>query len=366
MIKKPSEMDFGEEKFSVILYGAPGVGKSTLASSAPNPIMFDLDRGLRRVKAQHRPPASFVNTYEELLEDMKSEEARQFDSYIIDTGGALVTMILDYVGRQDPVNRQKNGAPSQKGYGAAKIEFKRLTDMLKYELRKNVIYVFHSVEEKDKNGSPIQRLLCDGSAKNIVWQPCDFGGYMYKNGNQTEVGFTPTDEYFAKGCYGINGVRIVPFGEKIPNNFLTYLFAEANKNITADKEYFEEENKKYAETMKAGTEFIAGIKTAEDIAAVGAKIKGLPQYLTSLVELRQLYKDKIKEEGFTWNSEKKRYEKRAEPVEQPSQGAKGAVDGGTPAEDKQGLQATENVADGGAAEQQSLLTEQSSRKGRKE
>ncbi len=365
MIKKPSEMDFGEERFSVILYGAPGVGKSTLASSAPNPIMFDLDRGLRRVKAQHRPPASFVNTYEELLEDIKSEEARQFDSYIIDTGGALVTMILDYVGRIDPVNRQKNGAPSQKGYGAAKLEFKRLTDMLKLELRKNVIYVFHSLEEKDKNGAPLQRLLCDGSAKNIVWQPCDFGGYMYKNGNQTEIGFTPTDEYFAKGCYGINGVRIVPFGENVPNTFLTNLFNEANRNIEADKTYFAEERKKYDETIKAGIELIGSIKTAEDIVSVGAKIKELPQYLTSLVELRQLYKDKVREEGFAWNPENKCYEKRAEAAQTPTQGEKGEGNGETPTEDKQGAQPPVNSTDGGTAEQQSLLKEQPSRRGKK-
>lgn len=54
MIKKPNEMTFTDKKFSMILYGAPGVGKTTLALSAPDPILIDFDRGVSRVKAYHR------------------------------------------------------------------------------------------------------------------------------------------------------------------------------------------------------------------------------------------------------------------------------------------------------------------------
>lgn len=63
MIVQPEKMTFDNKKFSMILYGSPGVGKTTLALSAPAPIIIDFDRGMSRVKAQHRKAAIFCDTY---------------------------------------------------------------------------------------------------------------------------------------------------------------------------------------------------------------------------------------------------------------------------------------------------------------
>lgn len=152
-IYQPSQETFNNQRFSAILYGAPGVGKTTLAVSAPNPILIDLDKGIQRIRAQHRPPFSRVSTYEELLEDLKSDELKAFDTIVIDTGGSLITLLQDYVMRKDPVNKTKSGTISQKGYGAVKLEFQALTNRFKTVYDKNIIYVFHSVEEKNKDGS---------------------------------------------------------------------------------------------------------------------------------------------------------------------------------------------------------------------
>lgn len=75
-IYKPTELDFGNQKFSVLIYGAPGVGKSTLAFSAPNAIMFDLDKGIQRVNARHRQLVAREDNYEELLGDIESEDIK--------------------------------------------------------------------------------------------------------------------------------------------------------------------------------------------------------------------------------------------------------------------------------------------------
>ena len=141
MIKQPIDMEFSDKKFSMILYGSPGLGKTTLALSAPDPILIDFDRGVSRVKAYHRKTTIICSTYEEVLEDIRSPEIKDCQTIIIDTGGSFVTYLQDWAMRANPAqNRQKNGALSLKGFGAVKQEFQRFTNMVKDTMNKNIIY----------------------------------------------------------------------------------------------------------------------------------------------------------------------------------------------------------------------------------
>ena len=307
-IFKPAQETFSNQKFSAIIYGAPGTGKTTIACSAPNPVLIDLDKGMQRIRAQHRVDFIRVENYEQLLDDLESPDLKGYETIVVDTGGALITLMQDYVMRKDPVNKTKSGTISQKGYGAIKAEFQRLTNWFKTMLNKNIIYVFHSVEEKNKDGVAMQRLLCEGSAKNIVWQPCDFGGYVFMNGDQRMIGFTPTDEYFAKGCYGINGIRKVPtLGNADKNDFITKLFAEANGNIASDNDFFQAERNEYEEVLAQGKKLIDSWTTPAQFTNGGKEIANLPHKLTSLVELRTYYKERVSECGFIWDKEAKAY-----------------------------------------------------------
>lgn len=304
----PNQMDFSNNKFSMIISGPPGIGKTTLALSAPNPILVDLDKGLGRVKARHRRAAIVCDKYEEVVKDLESPELGNYETIIIDTGGSLVTYLQDWAIRDNPtVNRQKNGAISLKGFGAVKSEFVRFTDRLKYTLDKNVIYVFHTTEEKDGDATR-QRLLCDGAARNLVWQPCDLGCFMQMVGDKRVLGFSPTENYFAKGCHGISGLRENPtLRDGDANDFLTRLFDEAKANIEAENEAFRAQESAYQEAMEAGREAIKAISSAESAAHVVELLRELPQVLTSKSELRSLFKLRINELGISWDRGLKQY-----------------------------------------------------------
>lgn len=223
MIKQPIDMTFSDKKFSMIIYGSPGLGKTTLALSAPDPILIDFDRGISRVKAYHRKPTSVCATYEEVLSDIQSPEMADFQTVVIDTGGSFITFLKDWAMRTVPGTKTKSGDfNGLKGFGTVKTEYNRFTDYIKTVLNKNVIYVFHSDEQKDTDGNPTQRLQCEGAAKNLVWQACDFGAYMQMLNNQRVLSFTPQQEFFAKGCHGISGQRKVPeIGPNDKNDFIT-------------------------------------------------------------------------------------------------------------------------------------------------
>ncbi len=302
MIKKPEEMTFSDKKFSMLLYGAPGVGKTTLALSAPDPIIIDFDRGMSRVKAQHRKTAIFCDTYEEVLTDIKSPEVSDCQTLIIDTGGSFVTFLQDWAMRTNPtVNRQKNGAISLKGFGAVKSEFSRFTSMVKDVMNKNIIYVFHSQEQQDKDGNAQQRLMCEGAAKNIVWTPCDFGGYVQMIGDQRVICFSPEQEFFAKGCHGINGKYTIPnLGDADSNDFLTRIFDKAKANIEAENEAFAPIREQYDKTMIQVQDIIENIVDAETANAAVSSIPALEHVLTSEKEARAMLKAKTDELGLKY------------------------------------------------------------------
>lgn len=307
MIVTPENMSFDSKKFSMILYGSPGVGKTTLALSAPDPILIDFDRGMSRVKAQHRKPAIFCNTYEEVLNDIQSPAMKDFQTIVVDTGGSFITFLQDWAMRSDPkVNRQKNGAISLKGFGAVKQEFVRFTNYVKDTLDKNLIYVFHSMEQTDKDGNVQVRLMCEGAAKNIVWTPCDFGGYVQMVGNQRVVCFTPEQEYFAKGCHGIKGQLVVPeLGPNDENNFITKLFDKAKANIAAEAEAYAPIKAQYEAVMETVRKMVDTVTDAESADKVSADIQALAHASTSLKESSKMLKDKAASLGLRYSASAK-------------------------------------------------------------
>ena len=303
MIVTPENMSFDSKKFSMILYGSPGVGKTTLALSAPDPILIDFDRGMSRVRTQHRKTAIFCDTYEDVLSDLESPAMKDFQTIVVDTGGSFITYLQDWAMRSDPkVNKQKNGAISLKGFGAVKQEFNRFTGYVKDTLNKNLIYVFHSMEQTDKDGNPQVRLMCEGAAKNIVWTPCDFGGYVQMIGNQRVVCFTPEQEYFAKGCHGIKGQLIVPeLGPNDENNFISRLFDKAKANIAAEAEEYAPIKEQYERVMETARQMIETVTDAESANKVSADLQALAHASTSKTESAKLLKDKAASIGLVYS-----------------------------------------------------------------
>ena len=165
MILTPEKMDFSKQTFSAIIYGSPGIGKTTLACSAPKPLLIDFDRGVSRVRADHRVTTVVADTYEEVWNDLQDPMMKEFETIIIDTGGSFVTFLKDWAFRTKPGAKTKAGEfSSLKGFGFVKTEFQNFTNHVKTVMNKNIIYVFHAEEKADKDGNPVQRLLCEGSA----------------------------------------------------------------------------------------------------------------------------------------------------------------------------------------------------------
>ena len=305
MILKPKDMDFSNKNIIMIISGLPGVGKTTLALSAPDVVLIDADEGMARVNPSHRKDSSVIKTYEELLTDIKGFEGH-YKTVVIDTCGALIDLMKDWAMRNEPSASKKSGGFSQQGYGFVKTEFLRLSA----ELRKkfNVVFLFHASKDK-QDDNVFYDIVCEGSTKTLVWQPADLGAYLHIVNGERYLGFTPTMNYNAKAAYGIKGLVKVPeLTDGDPNDFLTRLFAQVKANIAAEKAALQPQREQYEETMAAGRLAIESIEKPEDVSNAMDAIKSLTHALTSERELKAALSDRLKTLGIVYSKENKAYE----------------------------------------------------------
>lgn len=310
MIKKPYEIGEVKKKYRMLIAGFPGIGKTTVALSAPKPLLIDVDKGIDRVRVNERKDFSQPLNYEELLQDLNSDLS-EYETLVLDTGGKLLDLMKPYVIKQDSKNGQKDGQTlSIKGYGAVGKEFARLTDYIAYTLNKHVVIVFHAKEDKDGEATKL-RILVEGSTKDNVWQPTDLGGFIEMYNGKRTVGFDNCERYYAKGTHGIKGVREIPDLEN-PNNkndFLTKLFAEMDNNTINEAKFYEEDKKEYEKVMNEITPLIDNM-IEDNVMEIMALIKNTKHYLTSQKELQHIFKQKCEELGLVWSASDKKYIKK--------------------------------------------------------
>ena len=307
MIRNPNEIQEGAKKIRMLIAGYPGIGKSTLALSAPTPLPLDVDFGIDRIEPRYRKPYIQPKSYDEILEDLTPINLQDFDTLVFDTGGKLISLMSLWAIKKDPKYGQRDGSLSLKGYGFVGKEFVRLMDYCFYELQKNIVIVFHATEEKDGDNTRL-RIKVEGQTKNNVWEPMDLGGFVEIYGNDRTIGFSNCERYFAKGTRGISGIRKIPvLGPTSPNDFLTKLFEEYNARATAEVEKNAADQAAYEAAMVEGSEIIAGITDADSANAAMPKFKAINHALTSSKELGVLWNKKIEDCGLFFDKVLKKY-----------------------------------------------------------
>lgn len=307
MIRNPNEIRTGEKKIRMLIAGYPGIGKSTLGLSAPNPLHIDVDFGIDRIEPRYRKPYIQPKTYDEILEDLTPINLQPFDTLVFDTGGKLITLMSQWAIKKDPKYGQRDGSLSLKGYGAVGREFQRLMDYCFYELDKNIVFVFHAVEEKDGDNTRL-RIKVEGQTKNNVWEPMDLGGFVEVQGNHRTIGFSNCERYFAKGTRGIHGVWQIPeLTPETPNDFLTRLFEQYNAINAAEIAKNVTEQAAYEAAMEEGRKIIAGVVDADTATAGLSKVKGISHALTSEKETAVAFNAHVKELGLFWDKVLKKY-----------------------------------------------------------
>lgn len=301
MIRNPNDIQEGAKKIRMLIAGYPGIGKSTLALSAPNPLHIDVDFGIDRIEPRYRKPYIQPQSYDEILGDLTPINLQDFDTLVFDTGGKLISLMSLWAIKKDPKYGQRDGSLSLKGYGFVGKEFVRLMDYCFYELQKNIVIVFHATEEKDGDNTRL-RIKVEGQTKNNVWEPMDLGGFVEIYGNDRTIGFSNCERYFAKGTRGIHGIWKIPaLGSNSQNDFLTKLFADYNSKAAAEVAQNAADQAAYETAMETGRSIIAAVSNADTANEAMPYFKEIPHALTSEKELTVAWNKRIKELGLFYD-----------------------------------------------------------------
>ena len=301
LIKKPNELS-NDVKLKGLIYGEPGLGKTTLALSAPNPLLIDFDNGLRRVSKQHQSDSVQIETYQNLLDILLKEDISEYKTIVIDTLGKMIDRIGDWLAISNPKTKQADGQLSMKGWGSVKLEFQKLLKLLDSK-NKSVIFVAHSKEEKDGDLTKQRPDVAGSSGKDIV-KELDFMGFMSMKGGKRTVDLMPNEQYYAKNSLGLNSFLEFPT-ITTKNNFLSKAVFEAySSKLEKDNELADQ----YNSLISIIDDKIDALKSADDVSEYYKDLGKLEKIWSSDLYEKNKLREKIKELGLTFNKETELFE----------------------------------------------------------
>lgn len=312
MIRKAATVNVDDKKIRILIAGYPGIGKSTLALSAPKPLHIDVDHGIDRIEPRYRADYIQPQSYDEILEDLKPETVQDYETLVFDTGGKLISLMSLWAIKKDPKNAKRDGSLAIQGYGVIKREFNRLMDYCHYDLKKHIVIIFHAKEEKDDDKTRL-RIKVEGGTKEDVWEPMDLGGFVEMNGNERTIGFSNCEKYFAKGTRGVNGVHRIPaLGPGSANDFLTKLFEQYNAKSAEELAVQQAQQKVYNDAIEAASLLIQSVTDAESANATFPSLKDIKHALTSEREVAIAWNKHIKGLGLFFDPVLKEYTQKPE------------------------------------------------------
>lgn len=306
LFKRPSELEVNST-IKMLIYGNPGIGKSSLALSAPNPVLFDFDGGVHRVNGAFQCPTLQVKSWDEVIEAL-DEDLSEFGTIVIDTVGKMLDYMSAYIIKNDSKMAMRDGSLSLKGYGARKTMFVNFISKCSM-LGKHLVFVAHEKEDKDGE-MRIVRPEIGGSSAGDLMKELDLVGYMQAIGTERHVFWSPQEKFYAKNTCNL------PQAHKIPviidangnvtgrNDFLSNVFA-SYKGYLDKQSAISEEYSSLIDVVKEKIECIVDATTANQVAD---EVKSFNHIWDSKVRCGLMINDKCKSIGLKLNKLTKQYE----------------------------------------------------------
>lgn len=290
------------------IYADPGIGKTSLAYTAKNPILFDFDSGAHRSGSLRRGATVPVEHWLDVA-NIEASDVTEYDSIIIDTAGRALDMIKSHLA-ENRENRQKDGSLKLKAQGIANELFKNwITRIRGYN--KDVIIIAHAIEDK-KGDDIIFRPDVGGKNKNELYRQADIMGYLTntggeKGGSIRMLNFRPSPSYHAKNSGGLGDVELPDLAEN--PTFLASLLQQSKDYINSLTDAQVKELQ-YLDDLQNWKNDCANCEDANDLNELIGKIDKEHRFFP---EMRQAFADAAKSLQVIFDKDTGRYNDKNAP-----------------------------------------------------
>ena len=308
MIKRPSELNV-KATLSVLIYGQPGIGKTTFGVSAPDAVLFDYDGGVQRINGAHQVPTLQPTSWEDTniaLQEI-ANEMPEVKTIVIDTVGKMLDYMTAHIIKNDPKMAMRDGSLSLKGYGVRKTMFVNFIKQLAL-MGKNVVFIAHEREER-RGEETFKRPEIGGSSANDLIKELDLVGYMYAIGKERCITFDPQEYYYAKNTCNLAPVIKLPVvvdeqGAGKSNTAFTSIV----KSYQNAQEKRQETTAEYEQLLDLIAETVAFATDVDSLNEVMEKVFAFPPIYDSFLRAQKAVAAKGNQLGLKYNKIAKKYE----------------------------------------------------------
>lgn len=180
------------ERINMCIYSPPGLGKSTLAFTAKDPLLLDCDGGAYR--AANRKDTVAVSKWADIT-NISADDMAPYRTVIVDTAGrALDFLTTDIITTNPKMGR--GGALTLQGFGELKAKFIAWMKMLR-GFGKDVVLICH-MDEQRNGDDVIERLDVQGGSKGEIYKSVDAMGRIFIRNGERFLDFNPRENSFGK------------------------------------------------------------------------------------------------------------------------------------------------------------------------
>lgn len=251
------------DRLNMVIYGPPGIAKTSVAFTAKAPLLLDFDNGSHR--AANRKDVVVVSQWSDVA-GMTADDLAPFSTIVVDTAGrALDSLTVDII-RANP-KHGRGGALTLQGYGELKSRFGAFLKLLN-SFGKDVVLIAH-MDEQRNGDDVIERLDVQGGSKGEIYKAADAMGRITILNGQRRLLFSPTDASFGKNPGQLEPLVIPPADAPEFADFLGKVIQQTKDKLNA---MTEDQRKAHAALAKF-KESLAVAETADHINAMVATAK---------------------------------------------------------------------------------------------
>lgn len=304
LIKKPTELVI-PSTVKMMIYGQAGMGKTTLALSAPNPLLLDFDNGVKRVNMSHLDGVDIVQvTSWADLKALMSEDLTPYKTIVVDTIGKM----MDFIITSCCGTRQ----PQIKDWGRINQEFTWFTRALS-ALNKHIVFVAHRDTRKEGDETVFIPALREKSYNSIVTE-LDLLGYLEmrnEHGQQRRsITFDPTSRNDGKNTCNLPGIMEIPGilnAQGQPTGKNVFIAESVIKPYEAMLKIKDDERKRYEAVVNKIAEDIAKIVDADTANEFVKHLNDYEHIGSSVAKAREMFGAKVTELGLVYDRDSKTY-----------------------------------------------------------